>query len=212
MPKIKAPTTEPLTTEAPKVDMSPLIADLVSGLANREEAEGSLNSATLDIVTNIHAFRDKNPECERSEIRLAIQTAVSEKTGLKLSQVTNRPGKDEKIKAEVRTQRESAYVLVSTLLSMSWPKDEKQDTKVKKLLEDGEDRFTVIKAAATKPNSRTASGNGATSSITRENLTEKFAKFVTKVETDLPAPTSEVLDLLYAAIETMQTALNAPKD
>lgn len=219
MPRIKAPTPTEPTAEDPKVDMSPLIADLVSALGEREEAEGKLENTNVAIVQTIVAFHDENPEMERTDAKLAIQTAVSQKTGLKLAQVQTAPRKDEKCPAdknlgltgpEVKSKRLSASSLVSTLLSMAWPAHEDQYKKTRKLLAEGEDRFIVLQSASRKPNKRgqaTASSN----TITRENLVEKFSKFMTKVETDLPAPTSEVLDLLYAAIETIQKTLAQPE-
>lgn len=206
MPKIKAPTPTEPTPEDPKVDMSPLIADLISALGDRDEADATLKTATLSIVQTIVAFHDENPEMERTDAKLAVQTAVAQKTGLKLAQVQTRTGKDEKISKETRSSRDSAYTLVSTLLSMSWPAGEAEFKKTRKLLAEGEERFTVLQVASRKPNKRgqaTTSGN----TITRENLVEKISKFVTKAETDIPAPTSEVLDLLFAAIETIQKTL-----
>lgn len=211
MPKIKA--IEPISPETPRVNMQPLIADLLGRLEVLGEIENQKDGAWLETVTDVRAFIDANGGYEsetinRKEIQTVIRGVVAQYHGIKVSELEEKP----KPGAKNFTARSSGITFVSTLLSMSWPKEEAQQKKVAKELAKDEPTFSGVKIAATKPNIRTASGNGATASITRENLTEKFAKFVTKVETDLPAPTSEVLDLLYAAIETMQTALNTPKD
>lgn len=211
MPKIKAPSTEPLTTDSPKVDMQPLIADLLGRLEVLGEIESQKDGAWIETVSDVRAFIEANGGYEsdtinRKEIQTVIRGVVAQYHGIKVSELEEKP----KPGAKNFTARNSGISFVSTLLSMSWPKEEAQQKKVAKELAKDEPTFSGVKAAATKPNSRTADGKGANASITRENLTEKFAKFVTKVETDLPAPTSEVLDLLYAAIETMQTALSNP--
>jgi hypothetical protein len=219
MPKIKKPATvtpapETPTTETPKVDMSPLISQITEGLKAIDEAEGAKNEAVLNTIVEIRAFREENPTAERTDIRLAIQTAVAEQTGLKLAQVQTKPTKDERISKEVRSQRDSAYVLVSTLLSMAWAKEEKQDEKVAKLLASGEKRFVVIRDASRKPQSRPQHDPNA-GKVTRENFTEELGKFLTKAYADLGgngvATWETVFELARNGIDANETAvLNVP--
>lgn len=211
-PKIETPIVETPTTEVPKVDMSPLISQLTDGLAALQEVEGKRDECQLTLIVECRGFREENPTVERGDMRLAIQTAVAEQYGLKLAQVQNKPTKDERIAKEIRSQRESAYVLVSTLLSMAWPKDEKQDTKVAKLLESGETRFTVLRDASRKPSTKVQRDPDA-GKITVANFADKYAEFATKAYADIGKGWPSVFNLLDEAREALEKAMaDAPKD
>lgn len=213
MPKVKAPTpttptTETPAVEQPKVDMSPLISQLTAGLAELQEAEGKRDEAQISLIVECRAFREENPTAERSDMRLAIQTAVAEQYSLKLAQVQSKPTKEERIAKEIRSQRESAYVLVSTLLSMAWPKDEKQDTKVAKLLEGGETRFTVIRDASRKPSQKSQRDPDA-NKITVANFTDKYAAFATQAFADIgKGKWDAIFNLLDEAREALEKAVS----
>lgn len=214
MPRIKppAPVTETPTTEAPKVDMSPLITDLLDSLSELQEVEAKRDECYYDLIIKGRAFREENNTVERSDMRLAIQTAIAEKYSLKLAQVQNKPTKDERITKEVRASRESCYVLVSTLLSAVWPKDEKQDTKVQKLLESGEKRFTIIRDASRKPSVK-SNRDPEAKKITIANFADKYSEFATNAYADIGKGWPAIFTLLDEAREALETAMSeAPKD
>lgn len=210
MAKIKAPVTKaPVTpeVEAPKApDISPLMESIAPFISEYKEAEGKQDEARLNIAVECRSFREENPEVERSAIKLALQTAVAEIYSLKIEHVQNKP--EEKLKNSKPADyaaRNSAYVLVSQLLSIAWAKEEKQDNKVAKALADGETRFVVLKKLASKPQNNPQRDPDA-NKITKENFASKFALFVTQAMTDMAKDQSTVLDLVAEASSAMEAA------
>lgn len=212
MPKIKTPApTKPATqtpeVEAPKApDISPLMESIAPYITEYKEGADVQNNATVNIAVECRAFREENPEVERSAIKLALQTAIADAYGLKIEHVQNKP--DDKLKNSKPADyaaRNSAYVLVSTLLSIAWAKEEKQDNKVAKALKDGETRFVVLKKLASKPQSNPQRDPDA-NKITKENFAAKFALFVTQAMTDMGADQSTVLDMAAEAASAMESA------
>lgn len=211
-PKVEAPIVETPSTEVPKVDMSSLISNLTEKFGGLDEAKAAVDNAHFDLIVECRAFREENPTVERGDIKLAIQTAVAEHYGLKLAQVQNKPTKDERINAEVRSKRESSYVLVSTLLGAAWAKDEKQEAKVVKLLDAGETRFTVIRDASRKPSTKVQRDPDA-GKITVANFADKYGEFATKAFADIGKDWKTIYNLLDEAREALERAITeSPKD
>lgn len=214
MAKVKAPKVEAPDQETPAPDLSALRKSIVADLQTYFESEDSANGAILDGVIKIREAREENPNIERESVRTLIQEAVAEIRGLKIEFVQNAPAVTlKKSKPEDFAKRNSAYVLVSTLMSMSWPKREDEDKKVKKALDDGERRFTVIKKLSVKPSNKTQGGAGK--SITKENFTEKLKQFLVKAQTDMGEKNlEEILDLAeLEAIPAIRAEIDAnPND
>lgn len=198
MAKIKnKPTLETPAPDqdVPAPDLSALRADIIEKGKSYFDAEDTASSCVTDMVIRIREEREEQPTIERDSVRLVIQEAVAEIRGLKLEHVQSAPDKKLKLsKPEDYAKRNSSYVLVSTLLSIAWPKDEKQDAKVAKAIESGEDRFTVLKKLASKPNKTTQSLDPDRNKITDKNFAEKLKAFLTKYATDTGNSIEEALD------------------
>lgn len=215
MAKVKAPKPEAPDQEAPAPDLSSLRKSIVADLTTYFESEDSANGAILDGVIKIREAREENENIERESVRLLIQEAVAEIRNLKIEHVQSAPAATlKKSKPEDFSKRQSAYVLVSTLMSMSWPKREDEDKKVKKALDDGERRFTVIKKLSAKP-PKGGGGKGGTKAITKENFTEKLKQFLVRAQTDMGEKNlEEILDLAeLEAIPAIRAEIDAnPND
>lgn len=216
MPKVttpKAPATPTPEPEAPAIDIAPLITSLSPLLSGVAEAEQKIDTATVDIAVECRAFRADNPTLERNSMKLAIQTAVAESYGLKLEDVQSKPDalspNANAAATEKFKKRNSTYTLVSVLLSIAWPKDEKQDAKVAKLLSGGETRFVVLKKAAQKPQANAARDPDA-GKITAANLAEKHFAFLSKAQSDMAVPMEEILDAIEEHTNAVREALVNP--
>lgn len=210
MAKINKPTpTKPENPEIEGVkapDMAPLITSISGMITTIIEAKETEASANIDIAVAVREFRGENPEVERGAVRLALQTAVAESYGLKIEHVQSKPEETlKKSKPVDYANRNSAYVLVSTLLSIAWPKDEKQDKKVQKMLDDGETRFVVLKKAASKPQANPQRDPDA-NKITLDNLGEMLAKFVTQAIADTGASADSIYEKCHTALDVMSKA------
>lgn len=206
-PKPATPTPAP-TPEAPKVDVTPLITALATHASNFKEGGEMQKNALVDMAIEAQSFREENPDVDRATVRMAIQTGVAEAFGLKLEHVQSRPDeKETKKDGELAATRNSAYVLVSQLLGIAWPKDEKCDKKVAEALEKGERRFTVLKKLSAKPNARGIQGE-KDKKITRDNFAAKLAIFLEQAKADIAG--IEMGELLTLTEEAVEEIRNAP--
>jgi len=204
-PAPKAPEA-PETEGVKAPDMAPLIASISGLIADIKGADETKDNANIDIAVAIREFREENPEVERSAVRLALQTAIADTYGLKIEHVQSKPEETlKKSKPADYANRASAYVLVSTLLSIAWAKDEKQDAKVAKLLDGGERRFVVLKKAASKPQANPQRDPDA-NKITLENLPQKLALFVTQAMADTGASADDIYARCHKALDAMEEA------
>lgn len=200
MAKTKNPTpvTETPKTEVPAVDLAPLRKLIFGKLEDQSQAEAKSKECTLDIAFDIADFIEENPTVERESIVVLAREAVAEIRGVKPEQIEKSP--DKKLK-ETRpddySKRNSAYVLISNIMSIAWPKKDEQKKAVAKLREKGEDRFTVLLKAAQKPQGASSRGNqGEKGKITKDNFVEKLKAFLTKAATDTAESLDEILDLV----------------
>lgn len=214
MAKIKAPA--PKAPESPEVegvqapDLSGLIQTISGNITSLIEGENAAKSARLDIVVACREAREEHGEAlERDAVRLAIQTAVAEGYGLKLTDVQNKPDaiaqnatKDAK---ERFAKRNSCYVLCSELLTMAWPKDEKVDKQVADAMAKGEERWTILKGMAQKKQARPAQDPDK-NKITRENYATHLNAFFTKALTDIGTTLEDILDINEVALEAIKSA------
>jgi hypothetical protein len=214
MAKIQAPKAT--KTEAPETegvqapDLSGLIQSLSSEVTNLIDGEKQTVNARVNMAVLGREAREEHGEAlSRDDLRLAIQTAVAEGYGLKLVDVQNKPekpgptaSKDARDKA---ARRNSCYTLVSELLSMAWPKDEKIDKAVAKALTDGEKRWVILKGISSKKQSRPESDPNA-KKITAENLAAKLSLFVTQAQADIGQPLEEIFELVQTALDAMKAA------
>lgn len=213
MPKIKSPSpaTETPATDTPAVDISPLIAALAPILTDVSKAEDKISGGIVEIAVECRDFRAKNKDVERSQIRLGIATAVAESKGLVLATILTKPAEAPtnatKDKLALIARQNSAYTLVSTLLSIAWPKEEKQDAAVAKLLKDGEDRFVVLKKAAAKQQ-KPGGRDPDTNKITASNFAEKLMAFLSRAQSDMAVPMDEILGQAEDAVQTFIATLN----
>jgi len=204
----KAPTTKqaaptPATptsaqTEQPAPDISILVGKLEPLFAARVDGENALNNNSLSIIIAVREFREENPTLDRNDCRLAIQTAVAAKYGLKLAAVQNdkKPGE----------KGYSAYTLVSALLSAAWPKGEAEEKRVQKALAQGKG-YVEVRRAASKPQANGGGGGGNPRLITPENFATKLATFLTQAQVDIPNKTMpDILDMADAAIRAIRTS------
>jgi hypothetical protein len=217
MAKIQAPKQS--KTEAPETegvqapDLSGLIQSLAGEVTNLIDGEKQTTNARLNMAVIGREAREEHGEAmSRDDLRLALQTAVAEGYGLKLVDVQNKadkPGptasKDTKDKA---AKRNSCYVLVSELLSMAWPKDEKIDKAVAKALAEGEERWTILKGISSKKQTRPEQDPDA-KKITEANLAAKLNIFVTQAQADIGKPLDEIFALVQTALDAM---IAAPKE
>lgn len=204
--KVEAPETEGV--QAP--DLSGLIESLAGEVANIVEGDKASKGARIQMAVLGREAREEHGEAlGRDDLRLAIQTAVAEGYGLKLIEVQNKPDKDgPTVSKDIRVKNEtrrSCYTLVSELLSMSWPKDEKIDAKVAKAMKDGESRWVVLKAMSSKKQARPDQDPDA-KKITVANLAAKLNLFVTQAQADTALPLEEVYDLVQTALDAMKAA------
>lgn len=207
MPKITKPTTPATETPAPQApDISPLLQTLAPFVEGIRDADQTKDNARIDIAVSIREFREENPEVERGAIKLAIQTVIAETYSLKIEHVQSKPEDTlKKSKPADYANRNSCYTLVTELLGIAWAKDEKLDTKVGKLLDAGEKRFTILKRASQKAqNNPNADPNK--NKITEENFPAKFNLFITQAMTDMSKTVDEVLEMAEAAVDAMKAA------
>lgn len=202
MAKIKQPIqSAPITPaaevpEQPAPDLSLLIDNLSPLLAERKEGEEALAGNSLSIIIALREFRAENPGLERNDARLALQTAVAEKYGVKLTAVQNdkKPGE----------KGYSAYTLVSALLSAAWPKGEAEEKKVAKALAAGKGYVEVRKAASKPQSARNKDENARR--ITEENFAAKLSTFLTQAQVDMGVDMASILEKAEAVIEAAKAA------
>lgn len=204
MPKVQAPApaTPQTETESPAPDLSILTGRLAPILAETKEIEGQLKSKNLDLAVAVREFREENPNLERSDCKLAIQQAVANAYNLKLAQVQNdNKAKDENGKS---LKGYSAYVLVSMILSVAWPKGEAEEKRVQKALQQGKG-WLEVKQAASKPQAN-KNTDPTSRRITVDNFAVKLNTFLTQAQTDIGEPIEGILDRAEAAITAMRNA------
>lgn len=199
MPKVtqpKAPTEAPAAPETPAPDLSILIGNLSPLLEQRKEGEDALQGNSLEIIIQLREFRDENPGLERNDARLALQTVVAEKYGLKLAAVQNdkKPGE----------KGYSAYTLVSALLNAAWPKGEAEEKKVAKAIAAGKG-YVEVRKAASKPQGNRAA-NADARRITVENFATKLSTFLTQAQVDIGEDMLAILTRAEAVIEACKKA------
>lgn len=200
MSKIKTPapaqTKDVPATDAPAApDISILIGTLAPLLEQRKEGEEALQGNSLEIIIAMREFREENPALDRNDARLALQTVIAEKYSLKLSQVQNdkKPGE----------KGNSAYTLVSALLSAAWPKGEAEEKKVAKALAAGKG-FVEVRKAASKPQGARAATD--TRRITVENFATKLSVFLTQAQTDIGESMADIVTRTRAVLEALEKA------
>jgi len=195
--------------ELPAPDLTALRADISKSFDSYIEGEDQSKSAMLDIVLRIKEEIDENEDkgLTREMVVLTIQETVAEKYTLKLLEVQNKPSKDAKVSKDVRSKREAAYVLVSTLASMAWPKGETERKKVNKYLEETEkDDLQFVKIREYSRKKQNNPKPGSNSKVTEENFAEKLKAFFVKAASDMAIKLPAVIDL---ATDTAIPAINA---
>lgn len=215
MAKIQAPKQTAPTTENPSekvtIDLAPLTQSLTEKVGEILSGEEQAKNGRIDMVVLMHEARDEHGEAlTREDVRLALQTAVAEGYGLKLADVQNKPDKiadnASKDARDRYAKRNSCYTLVSELLSMAWPKDEKQDKKVRELVDSGEKRWVVLKGAAQKKQTNRADADPNKGKITKENFAAQFNLFLTKAQADMAVTLDETYELAETALAAMKAA------
>lgn len=219
MAKIQAPAQKGPESPEAQAPQAPDLSLLVKGLSEQVsgliEGETAISNGRYNMAVLGREAREEHGEAlSRDDLRLALQTAVAEGYGLKLTDVQNKadkPGptasKDQRDKA---ARRASCYTLVSELLSMAWPKDEKIDKAVAKAVKDGETRWTILKSISSKKQSnRGGGGDPDKNKITRENLAGKLNVFLTQAQADIACPLDEIYELAEIALGAMK---DAPKE
>lgn len=202
MPKVKTPTapvpaTAPAEAAAP--DYSILVAQLKPILSEVKDLEDKSRSANLDLAIAIREFREENPTAERNECRLSIQTAVAEQYGLKISQVQD---------GDKKGKGYSAYTLVSAIMSVAWPKGDKEENKVAKALKEGKG-WVELRKAASKPQVKRSADPDA-KRITADNFATKLANFLTQAQVDIGVSIEDILEMTESAIEAIRSAPPEP--
>lgn len=206
MAKIKAPKPEATAVEAPTPDYASLSAQLLEFQQVAVDAESSANGANIDCALSAREFIEENPGCERKDIKLAIASAVAEARGIKPADIASAPDKTLKTGGPAKAEKfrifNSAYTLVSTLLTVAWPTDETAQKKVAKLISDGERGFVKLKAAASKKQSNP---NKGPSIITEETFGGKLIAFLEKARVEITEAEGEkdyITSLAGTVIET----------
>lgn len=201
------------TNEVLPPDLSALKADLGKSFDSYIEGEEQSSGAMVDIVVRLREEIEaqKDNGLTREMVVLTIQEVVADKYSLKLLEVQNKLDKNSK--APNRSKRDSAYVLVSTLSGMAWPKSEDSQKKVEKYIKDtpkDELQFVKIREYSRKKQSN-PKGASNKDKITKENFAEKLKAFLVKAQTDLgEKDLAEVLDMAeVTAIPAIRAELEA---